>query len=114
MTEPTKEVPLYKVAQAPGFFDGSSIHEVGTVLTWETPEGWNVEKLGPHYTTSGPSQTFEPMNKAAEKLQAEHRARMAKAAIPQSSEVDDLKKIIARQNEQFTNLMEQVSKLTKK
>lgn len=117
MTEPTKqtqEVPRYRVTQAPGFFDGASMKAVGEEFAWEPPEGWNEAKNGPHYTKAGPSQSFQPMNPAAEKLQAEHRARIAKAAIPRGTEVDELKKVISKQNEQFMALMETVAKLTKK
>ena len=107
-----KDSPRFRVTQAPGFFDGTSLVPVGTEIAWEVPDGWDVKKNGPHFMSQGPSQSFEPLNAEAIELQEAHKARIDKAAQPSTSEVDELKKIISKQNDQFMQMMEQMAKLT--
>lgn len=83
-----KDVPRYQVG-AQGFFDGSQLHPPGTELTWEAPENWDAKALGPHYMSQGPSDSFIPLNVAAEAKLAEYRAWVAKHSAPVPSAVDE-------------------------
>jgi len=106
MSSAKDDVPRFKVTQP--FFDGSTKHESGTELAWSVPAGWDARLNGPHYMENGPSLTFEPLNEAAEKLQLSHRERIRRANQPQASEMEQLKKLVATQNEQILTLMNNV------
>jgi hypothetical protein len=107
MSEAKKEVPKFKVMQAPGFFDGHEMHAVGTEIEWSPPgpDDWDAEKNGPHHMSSGPSMSFEPLNDAAIALHKEHRERIKKANSPVSTEMQKMQEMLTKQSAQIDTLM---------
>lgn len=101
----TKETPIFRVMQGPGFATGLVMHPVGTEILWEAPEGWDEKRNGKHFSAFGPSVTFECVNKAAEDLMATHKENVRKKMQPASSEVEELKKQNAKLQDQLMQLM---------
>lgn len=106
MTEPKKEVAVFRVTQAPGFMTGLVQHPVGAEIPWEVPDNWDTKKWGKHFAEYGPSTTFEPVNKAAEELMASHKAAVAKKNAPIPSDMALLLAQNAAQQEQTNKLVE--------
>lgn len=92
------DVPIFEVTMAPGFATGLVMHAPGEQIRWEVPEGWNEKKNGKHYASHGPSVTFKCCNKAAEKLMADHKAKVAEKNKPRPTAQDEAAKAMQEQN----------------
>lgn len=103
MTETKKEVPVFRVTQAPGFMTGLVQHSVGAEIPWEVPDNWDAKKWGKHFAEYGPSTTFECVNKAAEELMASHKATVAKKNAPIPS---DMALLLAQNKAQQDQIMQ--------
>lgn len=103
MPETKKEVPVFRVTQAPGFMTGLVQHPVGAEVPWEVPDNWDTKKWGKHFAEYGPSTTFEPVNKAAEELMASHKVAVAKKNAPVPTEMAAM---IAQNKVQSDQIME--------
>jgi hypothetical protein len=108
MAETEKQVPIFRVAQAPGFATGMHMHPVGTEIAWEVPDGWDEKKWGKHYASYGPSVTFECVNPAAEKLMAAHKKNVAEKNKPVPTEMQALQEQNRAQQAQLSQLMAQI------
>lgn len=90
MTETAqKEVPKFRVMQAPGFATGLQVHPVDSEIDWVVPEDWNEKRYGKHFASHGPSMSFLPLNKAAEDLMEDHKAKVAEMRKPKPTAGDE-------------------------
>jgi hypothetical protein len=107
MTETKKEVPKFRVTQAPGFATGLVMHEIGTEIEWVVPDDWDTKKNGKHFAAHGPSTTFDCLNDAAVKLMEEHKENVRKKNLPKPTADDDrFKKMEAMHIEMMSTMLE--------
>lgn len=83
------ERPIFRVTQAPGFATGIKMYAPGEEIVWSVPEGWDAKKYGAHFASYGPSTTFEPVNPPAEKLLADHHAKLKELRKPKPTADDE-------------------------
>lgn len=96
------EAPVFRTNQP--FFDGVKLYDPQTEIAWVKPEGWPVT-AGKHFSEHGPSITFTPMNRAAQKILEDHlekkRAQTASRQLSGQSEstaalLQAMKELLAR------------------
>lgn len=90
MTEAAKAVenPKFRVTQAPGFATGLIMHPPDSEIEWVEPEGWDEKRWGKHWSKTGPSRSFVPLNPAAEKLMEEYKKEIERRSKPKAT-LDD-------------------------
>lgn len=81
------ERPVFKLTSP--FATGIKLYAPDEVIVWAVPEGWNEVKNGKHFAAFGPSTTFIPLNPPAEKLMAEHIARLKEINKPKPTADDE-------------------------
>jgi hypothetical protein len=102
-------VPYFKIGPQT-FHSGIGSHEPDSIIPWEVPEGWNVERWGKHYASRPPSITWTPMNAAARKLFDAQVARVKMLTSPKPPPRDEkferLMEAHQKQAEQNAKLIE--------
>lgn len=79
--DPNDPVPYFRIGSQ-SFHAGVATHNPGDIIPWVVPDEWKTARDGKHYASYGPSMTWGPLNKAAEKLMAAYKEEIAKRSRP--------------------------------